>query len=38
LRAVKSPNWSVLEESERIGCLEIEDSGSTEAEMEIEGV
>lgn len=38
LRAVKSPNWSVLEESERIGCVEIEDSGSTEAEMEIEGV
>lgn len=38
LRAVKSPNWSVLEESERIGCVEIEDSGSTEAEVEIEGV
>ncbi|KAJ6682630.1 TUBULIN FOLDING COFACTOR C [Salix purpurea] len=38
LRAVKSPNWSVLEESERIGCVEIEGSGSIETEVEIEKV
>ncbi|CAK7334661.1 unnamed protein product [Dovyalis caffra] len=38
LRAVKSPNWSVLEENERIESVEIEDSGSAEMEVESEGV
>lgn len=37
LRAVKPPSWSVLEDSERIGRVEVEDPERAQAEWRMRG-